>query len=78
MPPGAAIGGHRIERATVANEVLQAGEFALTTYMPTTQDSVLLPPTTLACWGPGQKVPQFLGNGATSYWLVGGVVFRSD
>jgi hypothetical protein len=70
--------GHRIDRAAVANEVLGAGEFAVTTYTRASTGDMLLLPTTLACWGPGQKVPQSLGSGATSYGLAGGVVFRNS
>lgn len=66
-----------INRAAVASEVLGAGEFAVTTYALASTDGKLLPSTTLAFWGPGQKVPQSVGNGATTYSLAGGVVFRN-
>ena len=68
--------GHRIERAPVGNEVLGKGEFALATYALASRDGMLLAPAALTCWGPGQKVLQSLGGGATTYNLIGGVVFR--
>jgi hypothetical protein len=69
--------GHRIERAAVANEVLERGEFAFATYALASTTSILLPATTIACWGPGQQIPQSLGQGTATYTLVGGVVFRN-
>jgi hypothetical protein len=76
-PDGAAPFGHRIERGAVANEILHDGEFAITTYALASSDGLLLPPTTLAYWGPGQKISQSVGNGVTTYSFVGGVVFRN-
>jgi len=67
--------GHRVERATVADEVLADGEFAFATYALSSRDSMLLAPISLACWGPGQRILQSLGAGTTAYSLVGGVVF---
>ena len=75
----AAAFGHRIDRAAVANEVLGAGEFAVTTYALASTGGMLLLPTTLACWGPGQKIPQSLGNGVQQLTVSrGGVVFRNS
>jgi hypothetical protein len=85
---GVAALGQHIERAVVACEVLDDGEFALTTYALSTQapgkvagifreDCLLLVPTTLACWGPGQTVLPSFGSGPTTYNLVGGVVLRN-
>jgi hypothetical protein len=64
-----------VARAATASEVLNAGEFALTTYALASGDARLVVPTTLAIWGPGQQVPASLGNGETTYNFVGGVVF---
>jgi hypothetical protein len=76
-PDPAAPFGHRIERGAVANENLQDGEFAITTYALASSDGLLLPPTTLAYWGPGQKISQSVGKGVATYGFVGGVVFRN-
>jgi|CZKU01.1.fsa_nt_gi hypothetical protein len=76
-PRGAGSSGHRIERAPVANEVLERDEFAFTTYALASTEGMLLLPMTIACWGPGQRIPQSIGNGAATYNLAGGVVFRN-
>jgi hypothetical protein len=76
-PDRAAAVGYRIERAAIPNEILQDGEFALATYALALTDGVLLPSTTLACWGPGQKISQSVGNGIAAYAFVGVVVFRN-
>jgi hypothetical protein len=76
-PDAAAPFGHRVERAAVANEILQDGEFAIATYALASSDGLLLLPTTLAYWGPGQEISQSVGKGAATYSLVGGVVFRN-
>jgi hypothetical protein len=65
-------------RAPTANEVLAAGEFAFTTYALAANTAMLLLPTTFACWGPGQTIPASIGNGTSTYTLVGGVVFRNS
>jgi hypothetical protein len=67
--------GIYIERAAVANEVLGDGEFTVATYALASKEGMLLAPTTLACWGPGQTVLPSVGNWPTVYNLVGGVVF---
>jgi hypothetical protein len=74
---GATSSGCRIERAATANETLSEGEFAFTTYTLVSSDGMLLLPTTIACWGPGQMVSASLGSGAAIYSFVGGVVFRN-
>lgn len=76
-PNGAASSGCRIERTACANEALGEGEFALATYVLPSTDGTLLPPTTLACWGPGQTIKQTLGSGHATYTLLGSVVFRN-
>jgi hypothetical protein len=76
-PDHAAPFGHCIERGAVANENLRDGEFAITTYALASSDGLLLPPTTLAYWGPGQKISQSVGKGVATYSFVGGVVFRN-
>jgi hypothetical protein len=74
----AAAAGHRVVRAPAANEVLGEGEFAFTTYALAGNGAMLLLPTTFACWGPGQTIPASMGNGSSTYNLVGGVVFRNS
>ncbi len=70
-------GGQKIKMA-VANTVLGNGEFAITTYAFASIDSALLPPTTLACWGPGQTIKQSFGAGNATYNFIGGVVIRGS
>jgi hypothetical protein len=74
---GEAVLTQGVERAAAAGEVLNVGEFALTTYALAAGEARLVLPTTLAIWGPGQQVPASLGNGATTYNFAGGVVFGS-
>jgi hypothetical protein len=71
-------GGHRIARAPSANEVLGEGEFAFTTYTLAAGAGLLLVPTSVACWGPGQTIPATIGSGSSTYTLAGGVVFRNS
>ena len=70
--------GCRIERSAVVNESLGQHEFAIATYVLASGDAMLLVPTTIACWGPGQAIPQSVGRGVATYQYAGGVVFRSD
>ena len=78
QPQGsAAFFGQSVARAATACEALNTGEFALTTYALASGDARLVLPTTIAVWGPGQKIPRSLGNGVTTYDFVGGVVFES-
>jgi len=76
-PNGGNSSGCHIERAAVANQTLSDREFAFTTYALASTDGMLLLPTTIACWGPGQMIPQSLGSGPATYSFVGGVVFRN-
>jgi hypothetical protein len=75
--PPAASAGHRIERAPVAGEVLGRGEYAITTYVLASSDAMLLAPSVVGYWGPGQAIPPTLGRGSAAYALAGGVVFRN-
>jgi hypothetical protein len=71
------VSGQRVARAAAADEVLAEDEFAFTTYALAASTAMLLPPTTIACWGPGETIRGSLGQGTTTYTLVGGVVLKN-
>jgi len=70
--------GIRVARAATANDALQAGEYAIATYVLASNDAMLLAPTTIAYWGPGQTIAASVGRGSSTYNLAGGVVFGSE
>jgi hypothetical protein len=74
----AASPGLRVARAATANDTLQAGEYAIATYVLASNDAMLLVPTTIAYWGPGQTIAGSVGRGSSTYNLAGGVVFGSE
>ncbi len=71
-------GALRIERAAAPDLVLGQHEFAITTYQLAIQEALLLAPTTICCWGPGQGIPRSVGYGVATYAFGGGVVFSSE